>query len=50
MLATSSGVLEAYDSPGGALVLSVGAVVCLVAYRLMLRLGQVSGERRVMAP
>jgi tight adherence protein B len=48
MLATSSGVLDAYDSPGGALLLSLGAAVCLFAYRLMLRLGRVPGEQRVM--
>jgi len=40
--------VEAYDSPAGMIVLTFGAVVSLVAYRLMLRLGRLPEERRVL--
>lgn len=48
LLGTRSGTLRAYDSPGGALLLGIGAAVCLVAYRLMLRIGRLPEERRVL--
>jgi len=32
--------VRAYNAPGGWVVLAVGATACLVAYRLMLRLGR----------
>lgn len=38
-----------YASPAGAVVLGVGAVLCLVAYRLMLWLGRLPTERRILA-
>ncbi len=38
-----------YASPTGALVLVVGAVLCVVAYRLMLWIGRLPTERRILA-
>ncbi|MCW2527659.1 MAG: Tight adherence protein [Pseudonocardiales bacterium] len=48
MLGTQSSTLKAYNSPGGALLLVVGAAVCLIAYRLMLRIGRLPQEQRVL--
>jgi tight adherence protein B len=42
-------VIARYASAAGAVVLTVGAVLCVVAYRLMLRIGRLPVERRVMA-
>ncbi len=42
-------VVDRYASGTGALVLALGAVVCLVAYRLMMWLGRLPTERRVLA-
>lgn len=42
-------VIARYSTGTGAVVLVVGAVVCVVAYRLMLRLGRLPEERRVLA-
>lgn len=44
-----SGVVQRYASPGGVLVLVVGALTCLVAYRLMMRIGRLPAEQRVLA-
>jgi tight adherence protein B len=38
-----------YASPTGAVVLAVGAVACVVAYRLMLWVGRLPTERRILA-
>lgn len=48
LLGTQSTTLAAYDTPLGLIVLSAGAVVCLVAYRLMLKIGQLPIEQRVL--
>lgn len=40
--------VAAYDSAAGAVVLAVGAVTSVVAYRLMLRLGRLPVEERVL--
>jgi tight adherence protein B len=48
LLGTRSTTLHAYDSGGGALLLVVGAVVCLIAYRMMLRIGRLPEDRRVL--
>jgi len=37
-----------YDSAGGVVVLVVGASSCLVAYRLMMRIGRLPTERRIL--
>jgi tight adherence protein B len=43
-----SEVIRRYASPAGALVLAVGAALCLVAYRLMMRIGRLPVERRIL--
>ena len=42
-------VIRRYSSPEGVVVLVVGAVTCLVAYRLMVRIGRLPDERRVLS-
>ena len=44
-----SEVIRRSASPAGVVVLSVGAVTCLVAYRLMMRLGRLPTERRILS-
>lgn len=41
-------VIARYASPAGALVLLGGAVLCFTAYRLMLRIGRLPTEQRVL--
>jgi tight adherence protein B len=41
-------VIARYASPAGSVVLLGGAVLCLLAYRLMLRIGRLPTDRRVM--
>ncbi len=48
VLGTQSTTLRAYNSAGGALLLVAGAAVCAVAYRLMLRIGRLPDESRVL--
>lgn len=48
ILATRGGAIEAYDTRLGVLVLLGGAVVCVVAYRLMMYIGRLPEERRVL--
>jgi tight adherence protein B len=48
LLGTQSATLQAYDSAGGTVTLAIGAVVCLVAYRIMLRIGRLPEDRRVL--
>jgi tight adherence protein B len=43
-----SDVIRRYASPAGVLVLGVGAALCLVAYRLMMRIGRLPVERRIL--
>jgi tight adherence protein B len=40
--------VEAYDSAAGAVVLLVGGVVSVAAYRLMLRIARLPAEERVL--
>lgn len=42
-------VIRRYASPAGVVVLAGGAAGCLVAYRLMMRLGRLPTERRILA-
>jgi tight adherence protein B len=42
-------VIRRYSSPEGVVVLVTGAALCLVAYRLMVRLGRLPEERRVLS-
>ncbi len=48
LLGTQSETLSAYDSPGGSLLLAIGAAVCVVAYRVMLHIGRLPEEQRVL--
>lgn len=48
MLATQATTLEAFDSFTGRVLLAVGGGLSVVAYRLMLRIGQLPEERRVL--
>lgn len=48
MLSTRPRAVEAYDSATGAIVLAVGGGVCVVAYRIMLRVGRLPDEERVL--
>lgn len=48
MLASQSTTLAAYDTPTGVTILVVGAVVCFAAYRLMLKIGRLPEEERVL--
>lgn len=42
-------VMSRYASVGGSLVLVVGGALCLLAYRLMVRIGRLPAEQRVLA-
>jgi tight adherence protein B len=48
LLATQPTTLDAYDSRGGILVLAAGGLACVVAYRLMVRIGRLPAERRLL--
>lgn len=48
LLATRGSALQAYQSATGALILVGGGVASLVAYLLMLRIGRLPEERRVL--
>jgi tight adherence protein B len=42
-------VIARYASPAGVVVLAGGAALCLVAYRVMVRIGRLPEERRVLS-
>ncbi len=42
-------LISRYASVAGAVVLGAGAVLCLVAYRLMVRIGRLPADRRILA-
>jgi tight adherence protein B len=48
LFATQRQSLQAYDSATGALVLAIGAVVCVIAYVVMMRIGRLPAEPRIM--
>jgi tight adherence protein B len=48
VLSTQPDVIGRYRSAAGVLVLVVGASLCLVAYQLMVRLGRLPEDRRVL--
>ena len=48
-MAFQSEVIHRYASPAGTLVLASGAAACVVAYRLMMRLGRLPTERRILS-
>jgi tight adherence protein B len=49
MLSFQREVITRYASPAGVVVLVTGAALCLVAYRLMVRIGRLPAERRVLS-
>ncbi|WP_310529768.1 type II secretion system F family protein [Nocardioides sp.] len=49
LMSFQSGSVTAYSSGAGVVVLAVGAVLCLAAYRLMMRIGRLPVERRILA-
>lgn len=49
LLGTQSTTLRAYNSAGGVLLLGIGAVLCVVSYRIMLRIGQLPTQERVLS-
>jgi tight adherence protein B len=49
LMSFQSGSVTAYSSGAGVVVLVVGAVLCLSAYRLMMRIGRLPVERRILA-
>jgi tight adherence protein B len=48
-MSIQSEVIRRYDSAAGAAVLASGAAACVVAYRLMMRIGRLPAERRVLS-
>jgi tight adherence protein B len=49
LLGSQSATLRSFDSTGGALLLGIGGGVCVVAYRIMLRIGRLPQDQRVLA-
>jgi tight adherence protein B len=49
VLSFQTEVVQRYSSPAGVVVLGVGAGLCVVAYRLMTRLGRLPVDRRILA-
>ncbi|WP_309649901.1 type II secretion system F family protein [Nocardioides sp.] len=49
LMSLQSEVIRRYASPAGVAVLVVGASLCLVAYRLMMRIGRLPVERRILS-
>lgn len=48
LLSTRRETLAAYDSAAGSVILAIGAVLSVVAYRLMLTIGRLPEDRRVL--
>lgn len=48
LLSSNPQAAEAYSSRTGVLVLAVGGIACVLAYRLMLRIGRLPQEERVL--
>ncbi len=48
LLGTQSETLRAYDSASGSLLLGIGAAVCVLAYRIMLKIGRLPEDQRVL--
>ena len=48
LLGTQSSALNSYDSAAGTVLLGVGGAVCAVAYRIMLQIGKLPEDRRVL--
>ena len=48
LLATRPQAVAAYDTPAGLVVLASGGGACVIAYRLMMRIGRLPPEQRVL--
>jgi tight adherence protein B len=48
LLASRPEAVDAYNSPTGVVVLAVGAALSVVAYRVMVRVGRLPEETRVL--
>lgn len=48
VMSTQRTVIERYQSAAGAVVLVIGALLCVLAYRLMMRMGRLPTERRIL--
>jgi tight adherence protein B len=48
MLSLRPEAVDAYNTPAGTIVLATGGLLCLVAYRIMLRIGRLPDEERVL--
>lgn len=49
LMSFQSEVIHRYASPVGVVVLGLGAALCVVAYRLMMRIGRLPVERRILS-
>jgi tight adherence protein B len=49
MMSAQSDVIQRYRSTTGALILAFGAAVCVVTYRVMMRIGRLPTERRILS-
>lgn len=49
LMAFQSDAITRFSSAGGVLVLGIGAVLCVVAYWLMMRIGRLPVERRILS-
>lgn len=49
LMSFQSEVIHRYASSTGVIVLAVGGVACVVAYRLMMRIGRLPTERRILS-
>jgi tight adherence protein B len=41
--------IQQYASPGGSIVLGIGAGVCVLAYAAMMRIGRLPVEKRILS-
>ena len=48
LMSTQRTVIERYQSTAGAVVLVIGACLCVFAYRLMMRMGRLPVEQRIL--
>ncbi len=49
LMSTQTEVITRYRSATGAVILVIGAVVCVLAYRMMIRIGRLPVERRILS-
>ena len=49
MMSLQTTVIRRYASPAGTLVLLIAALACVAAYRLMMRIGRLPTERRILS-